>query len=392
MSPFRTSRSWPALHGLRRCAALLPALALVALGCSEGPESPVMPDQPAELVTAASTPLTFRQVSAGAEHTCGVTLDNLAYCWGNNIGGQLGDGTTTSHPTAVRVAGGLHFVHVSASALFTCAVTPDNLVYCWGENSVGQLGDGTSVGRRTPTLVAGGRHFSRVYPGNAYACALTPFDDAFCWGTNTYGQLGDNSKTTRLAPVRVHTGGVRLHELSAGIRHTCGVTADYRAYCWGDNNEGELGTGTLARKLTPTAVAGGHAFAHIAGGGGHGSFGWHDMSCGIATDARAYCWGGNAYGQLGDGTKLLRKSPAAVAGNLFFAQIVSNGMNTCGLSKAKTVYCWGSNGFGQLGDGTLSDHALPRPVNGSLSFRQLSVGVPQNCAVDTSGRAYCWGS
>jgi len=392
MSSLRPSRSWPAPKRFgSRIALVLPVFGLVALGCGDETESPVAPDQPAELAAAASTPLTFRQVSAGSEHTCGVTSDNLAYCWGHNISGQLGNGTTADHATPVAVAGGLHFVHVSAGVGYTCGVTPDNLVYCWGENSLGQLGDGTTAGRRVPTLVAGGLHFSRVYAGYFHACALTPFDAAFCWGTNTYGQLGDNTTTRRLAPVRVKTGGVLLHELSAGARHTCGTTADFHAYCWGDNNEGQLGTGTLVRKLTPVAVAGGHAFAHVMAAG-IGRSGWHSMSCGIATDARTYCWGENTYGQLGDGTKLLRKAPAAVGGNLFFAQIVSNGISTCGLSKAKTVYCWGNNVSGQLGDGTFSDHSLPKPVKGSLSFRQLSVGMLQTCAVNTSDLAYCWGS
>ena len=130
------------LRRLRRILTVL--MAATALGCREDAQSPTDPESdPAPSLATSSMPLSFRMVSAGTSHTCGLTADSLAYCWGGNGAGQLGDGTHTERLTPVRVAGGLRFVQISAGGAHTCAVTKNNLAYCWGKNSWGQLGDGT---------------------------------------------------------------------------------------------------------------------------------------------------------------------------------------------------------------------------------------------------------
>ena len=99
--------------------------------------------------------LFFREVSAGASHTCGVTSDNQAYCWGSSSDGQLGDGTTTNRPTPVAVAGGLRFRLVSGGVFHTCGVVTGNRAYCWGDNTFGQLGNGSRIDSPTPVPVVG---------------------------------------------------------------------------------------------------------------------------------------------------------------------------------------------------------------------------------------------
>ena len=148
----------------------VPVIALCSLalvfGCSEDTTAPSAAD-PAALASAAVQTLSFRQISAGDLHTCGVTTDDRAYCWGANSdfgfdvggGGQLGDGTTVNYrlkPTAV--AGGLRFLEVSAGTSHSCGITTDYRACCWGENWVGQLGDGTTTRRYAPG--AGGRRAS----------------------------------------------------------------------------------------------------------------------------------------------------------------------------------------------------------------------------------------
>jgi alpha-tubulin suppressor-like RCC1 family protein len=177
---------------------------VAALGCREGAESPTAPEPaPALDITAAHT-LSFRQVSTGSGHTCGGTTNNWAYCWGFNLFGQLGDGTTTIlSVTPVAVAGGLQFRQVSAGNDYTCGVTTDSLAYCWGINRIGELGDGTTTDRLTPVPVAGGLQFRQVDEGSHYSCAVTTGDQAFCWGQNSLGELGDSTTTNRLTPVAV---------------------------------------------------------------------------------------------------------------------------------------------------------------------------------------------
>jgi alpha-tubulin suppressor-like RCC1 family protein len=176
---------------------------------------------PAHEIRSAHT-LSFREVSAGANHTCGVTPDNRAYCWGLNFDGRLGNGTNAgpeicdNFPCSTRpvaVAGGLRFRLVSAGGDHTCGVTPGNLAYCWGFNAAGQLGNGTNTGPETcafgracstrPVAVAGGLPFRQVAAGLDHTCGATPAKHAYCWGSNFFGQLGDGTTTDRPRPVPV---------------------------------------------------------------------------------------------------------------------------------------------------------------------------------------------
>ncbi len=107
--------------------------------------------------------LSWRQLTGGGAHTCGITTNDRAYCWGDNGHGQLGDGTLSRRPLPVRVAGGLRFGQIEAGAVNTCAVTTADRAYCWGNNLFGQLGDGRSIALRgTPGAVAGTRRFDHL--------------------------------------------------------------------------------------------------------------------------------------------------------------------------------------------------------------------------------------
>jgi alpha-tubulin suppressor-like RCC1 family protein len=149
--------------------------------------------------------LTFAQVSAGEYHSCGVTTAGAAYCWGRGYSGELGDGTTTyARSSPVAVQGGLTFAQVSAGAHYSCGVTTVGAAYCWGDNGGGQLGDGTTTTDRTsPVLVRGGLTFAQVSAGSGFTCGVTLDGVAYCWGENIYGQLGNGTTTNSSVPVKV---------------------------------------------------------------------------------------------------------------------------------------------------------------------------------------------
>lgn len=158
--------------------------------------------------TAVSGGLAWRSVSAGNGHTCGLTTTDAAYCWGNNgaspNAGRLGDGTTAaSRAVPTAVVGGLTFLEVAAAGVHTCARTAIGEVHCWGENVAGQLGDGTNTSRAAPALLSGGVTWDALAAGGFHACAIRDAGRTFCWGANSLGAIGDGTTTNRNVPVPV---------------------------------------------------------------------------------------------------------------------------------------------------------------------------------------------
>ena len=290
--------------------------------------------------------VSFVSVATGGYHACGVTAGGDAYCWGRGI--ALGSGSaSTGVPTLV--SGGLSFSSVSAGEQHTCGVTTAGALHCWGRNFQGQLGDGTGTNRSVPVPVLGppGVTYTSVSAGQEYTCAVaTTTGDVYCWGRNQDGQLGDGTQVGKLTPTLV-VGGHAFSSVSAGDNPmTCGVTTADVAYCWGG---GSLGTGS-SFETTPSLVLGGLAFASVSAGGVH--------TCGVTTSNTAHCWGSNGDGGLGDGTLVTQSSPVAVIGGLLFGSLSTGGTTfavngfSCGRTTGGVLYCWGAGAEGQLGDGS----------------------------------------
>ncbi|MFL5460793.1 MAG: RCC1 domain-containing protein [Gemmatimonadales bacterium] len=388
---------------LRPYPASLLALAMILAlaGCGDPAVAPEQPDASPALSVQATAALSFRQISAGMYHSCGVTYDDVAYCWGADGVGQLGDGAVniSQRTSPVPVAGGLQFKMVSAGFDHSCGVTTQNQVYCWGSNSRGQLGNGSIGGdQSTPVLVSGqpplSLRFDFVSAGYVHTCAIHLSDAAWCWGNNDNGRLGDGTTIERPWPTPVQ-GGLLFRRIAAGGFHTCGVTMDSRAYCWGRNEQGQLGDGTLSSRHKPVEVAGGRSFRWVTTGSANISFKWQSATCGISGGGKAYCWGSNLHGQLGDGSHTQRLRPVAVKGGLSFSQVNSGGGHTCGVTPGNLTYCWGYNGKGQLGDGTSTERITPRAVTGGHLFRAVPTaggyGGGHTCALTTGDAAFCWG-
>ena len=353
--------------------------------------------------SALSPPLpTHAAVSAGFHHTCALTTDGSAFCWGGNRFGQLGIGSsdTVAHPSPARVAGGLTFSAISTGESHTCALTTAGSAYCWGYGGAGALGTGDTLTRLTPAAVAGGIAFVSISAGaggiglGSHTCALTSSGAAYCWGNGVYGQLGSGASTSSTAPVAV-AGGLTFTGVSAGETHSCGI-AGGAAYCWGINAHGALGSGTPAGVANaPSLVEGGLSFTAVSAG--------FRYTCARTVAGAATCWGLNLRGELGavtpnsclgfsDDVFPCSLTPLAVSGAPLLASVVAGSYHTCALAPNGQAYCWGSNDFGQLGDGTAGPQRVtPAAVAGGLVWSRLAVGGSHTCGLTTEGDVYCWG-
>jgi len=366
-------------------------------------------------VTATPIGVLFTSITSGGTHTCGLTSGGVAYCWGSNSNGQLGNGLTgvgsdsANVSSPVPVTGGRSFTSLVAGGQHTCGLEAGGKAYCWGSNAYGQLGDGlsgnglgsTAANRAILAAVAGEHTFTSLVSSSLgnHTCGLTSAGQAYCWGWNPSGQVGDGSAIDRSVPVAI-SGGRTFTSLVAGAMHSCGLESSGAAYCWGLNWMGQLGDGTLGlngdgttlRRLSPVAVAGTQKFASLAAGGNH--------TCGLSFEGLAMCWGFNDSGQIGDGAPVAtfqtsfsenRARPVPVLGGFTFTKLAGASDSTCGLSPNGVALCWGKNAEGQVGDGTSVSRTTPVAVVGSTTFSTIVGGAWHACGLSTDGSAYCWG-
>ncbi len=335
----------------------------------------------------------FVRLSAGAYHSCGISVDGRAYCWGEGSQGQLGDGGDSSRPIPTAVESEQTFRAISAGSAHTCAVAADGTAHCWGANVYGQAGNGESSNVNPPMPASTGLTFVAISAGGRHTCALNEEGSAYCWGSNRSGQLGSATPLIGCSagadcssePVEVGSGG-RFAALTVGANHSCGLASDGKAYCWGGNAHGQLGDGSTVDRSVPVAVSGGLLFAALEAGDNH--------TCGLSTRGRIYCWGSNDGGQLGSAAfvdHVLPGSPVVPPDESVFAALNAGGAHTCAITTRNDGFCWGANGLGQLGDGTVDSTAAPARVAGGLRVTSVQAGLSHTCGLNRDGIGYCWG-
>lgn len=233
------------------------------------------------------------------------------------------------------------------------------------------------AGAERPTIV-------NVVAGFTHSCALDALGHVWCWGRNNQGQLGDGTTTDRLTPQQVPGLG-DVAEVALGTWHSCARQISGQVRCWGWNETGQLGDGGFTRRTTPVRVKGLNNVAGLSLGGSH--------SCARLENGRVRCWGKNWEGQVGDGTiSNNRPSPVPVPGLRNVVEIALGRAHSCARLANSRVRCWGYNFYGQLGDGTNINRSSPVVVSGLGNAAEIKLGGWHSCVRQINGNMRCWGN
>ncbi len=367
------------------------------------------PAQAATVRTSAhSNAASAISLALGANFTCAINASNGLQCWGSNQRYELTEAIVPVINTTPQDVSGILFnlnsnvTQVSAGEHHTCAIH-NGALKCWGASFYGQIGNNPSVeafGRTYTTSLE--YHFARIDEisttarapetinmpnsqaptsialGDFHTCAVAG-GAAYCWGRNHYGQLGIGNVTGQPSPTAVNGLSSGVVAMYAGDDHTCALNTSNALFCWGGNTYGQLGDGSTTHKLSPPASANFSGVSTAALGGQH--------TCVIKSGA-VECAGNNAYGQLGNGTTTDASTPVqAIASGA--TSVAAGDFHTCAVVSG-AVRCWGRNNHGQLGTNTLNDSPTPVQVIAS-GASQVFAGDLHTCALMTNGEVLCWG-
>ena len=334
-------------------------------------------------------------LAVGRLHSCALVDDGSVRCWGYADFGQLGNGAPLDDaayrvPVAVE---GLDDGVTAISSRFdhTCALTNLGAVRCWGANGNGQLGDGTTADSALPVAVAGLSGVTAIEAGVDHTCAIDDAGGVLCWGKNDYGQLGDGTIEDKSAPVAVVGLDSGVVAIAAGRWHTCAVTDAGAVSCWGGDTFGELGDGEpLAASPTPVPVSGlDSGVVDVAASDG--------ITCVVTDVGAARCWGRNGDGQLGNGesgTSVESHVPTDVVGLDAGVTSISPGYGYTCATVAGAAMCWGDNFELTLGNGEGPGFESDVPVDVvGLARGTASIGgcSTHTCALMVDGAVKCWG-
>jgi alpha-tubulin suppressor-like RCC1 family protein/uncharacterized protein YjdB len=314
------------------------------LGLSDGDQTVMIP-----AAVRLPTSLAFKTLMTAPTHMCGTTDDGAAYCWGSNESGQLGNDTLSHQcttglvcaPVPVPVLGGLTFASLAGGLYDSCGLASDGTGYCWGGNLRGEVGDGSTTLHGTPSPVSGGLLFQSISVGRFHTCGITTDSLAYCWGDNRTGQLGigsiDDVRHPMPEPV---VGNRRFVSITLGANHSCAVTDTAVLYCWGANGTGQLGAGDSPAGCVSDACSSPiqvSASSFVAASAGE----FH--TCALTGQRVAYCWGEGTSYQLGDRSGINMSTPRLVLGGLTWRSISAGEVHTCGVTIQNVAYCWGGS-------------------------------------------------
>ena len=311
--------------------------------------------------------------------------NNNLWAWGaTSSSGQLGNNTTndSSIPVSVFFSSPAQQVTSSTSGN-TALLDYDGLAWSFGLNAYGELGDGTTTNRSSPVSVLGANQFVTISGLNIIGgfAALDMSGKAWTWGSGKNGALGDGTTQHRSSPVSVLTAA-NFVSIEGGLA----IDTNNNCWSWGDNSLGSVGDGTTQNRSAPVQIVGNfNNNVMFIANSGYSRFV-------LDSDGYCYSWGNNTNGGLGDGTTNHRSAPVSVIGNHKFKKVASSNGVTLALDVEGIIWAWGYNFYGNLGTGSTTAYSSPVAINQGVT-RFIDIGVDTNCSagLDTNGNIWAWG-
>jgi alpha-tubulin suppressor-like RCC1 family protein len=326
-------------------------------------------------------------IAAGKLHSLALLEDTTLRSWGGNQYGELGIGNNVDQngPRTVQGLTGVKAISASSTGNFSMALHSDGTVWTWGQNLYGQLGNGTfGAGTHSPVPVQV-KNLDKVIAikaGGGFALAVRNDGTVWSWGNNNYGQVGNGTQFKATTPVQV-TGLTGVVAIAAGLDHSLALRNDGTLRAWGRNDLGQLGDGTASVKLSPVPVPGLTGVKAIAAGELH--------SLALRNDGKVWAWGRNDKGQLGDDSTTNRLTPVQ---SLFTGQgiaIAAGASHTAALDSGTFVYAWGHGAWGQLGNGSTNNLLLPFAMSASVWTTEIAAGGGHTLTLRDDGAVHACG-
>ena len=320
------------------------------------------------------------------------SLNTSLYAWGLNSSGQLGDGTTINKPSAVLISNiinGKSFAQIVSGTAHNLAIDTNGALYAWGNNQYGQLGSNTTSNSASPIQISTGTSFTAVGTANNTSYATDTTGRLFAWGDNSQNQVGDGTTVNKSSPTQIYgyyypnSGTYQSWKfLNVGnLTPTIYTIRQSDSSLWGWNNTYILGINNTTTSFVSPVKIGSSSWSKISSSGSH--------TAGITTTGALFTWGGNAGGQLGDGTTIDKSSPVQI-GTSSWASVAAASSYTAGITSTGALFTWGYGLNGVMGDGQQVSKSSPVQI-GTSSWTSVDAGLSHTAGITTTGALFTWG-
>ena len=321
--------------------------------------------------------------AAGGEASLGIKTNGSLWTWGYNYTGNMGTGSYNTLPFPAQVGTATTWQSVSLGLTHAAGIQANGTLWIWGDNARGQLGNGTFMASLSPVQLGTATNWQSVSVGSEFTLAIKTNGTLWAWGGNNVGQLGDGTQITSSVPVQIGTD-TDWQSISAGDNHSMAIKTNGTLWAWGSNGSGKLGLGLPSGfQRVPVQVGTLSSWQSVCASL------WHTHA--IQTNGTLWAWGGNSWGQLGDGTTTNSSSPIQIGNATDWASVSSSGAHTIALKTTGTIWTWGNNQSGQLGNGSTISSNVPVQVGTGNTWTRVSGGYDYSFGIQSNGSLWGWG-